>query len=70
MFGNLQNFRERLILDESSHFIWVKYAAFAGRKKKKAEPFQIKVGILHRISLLAFREHRLRYYAWWNESSA
>lgn len=34
MFGNLQNFRERLILDESSHFIWVKYAAFAGRKKK------------------------------------
>lgn len=71
MLGNLQNFKERLILDESSHFIWESnMQPLRGEKKKKAEPFQIKIGILDRISRLAFHELRSRYYARWNESSA
>lgn len=35
MLGNLQNFKERLILDESSHFIWEsKMRPLRGEKKR------------------------------------
>lgn len=36
MLGNLQNFKERLILDESSHFIWESNRQpLRGEKKKE-----------------------------------
>lgn len=43
MLGNLKNFKERLILDESSHFIWEsKMRPLRGEKKRRLSRSKLK----------------------------
>lgn len=43
MLGNLQNFKEQLILDESSHFIWEsKMRPLRGEKKRRLSRSKLK----------------------------
>ena len=43
MLGNLQNFNERLILDESSHFIWESnMQPLRGEKKRRLSRSKLK----------------------------